>query len=294
MTTPPAHNKYKSCLRYPGGKQRLAKKLISMFPTPGTFQEYREPFFGGGSVFFQMKSNPDYDYLQNVWIGDIFEPVANFWEEVKNFPEDLIEAIDAYKTEHKDDGEVLFEKMKDRYEREIKRLDGKILENHKTNAGAYFFIINRLSFSGLGFSGGYSKLAFEGRFTETNIDAIAKCHEAFESVDELSVTNESYERSLLTPNLDSHQNTVFVYLDPPYDIKSSNLYGNKGNTHSGFDHQKFAEDCKRSPNKWMVTYNDSPAIRDLFMGFANIQEVPVTYNMNSKSKKLVELVITNY
>ena len=34
---------------------------------------------------------------------------------------------------------------------------------------------------------------------------------------------------------------IFVYLDPPYDIKS-NLYGKKGNMHRGFDHDKFFYD----------------------------------------------------
>ena len=34
---------------------------------------------------------------------------------------------------------------------------------------------------------------------------------------------------------------AFVYLDPPYDIKT-NLYGKKGNMHRGFDHDKFFYD----------------------------------------------------
>ena len=39
---------YKSPLRYPGGKSRAIKILKDYFPK--NFSEYREPFFGGGSV----------------------------------------------------------------------------------------------------------------------------------------------------------------------------------------------------------------------------------------------------
>ena len=38
----------KTPLRYPGGKSRAAKYLISQFPYD--IIEYREPFLGGGSV----------------------------------------------------------------------------------------------------------------------------------------------------------------------------------------------------------------------------------------------------
>lgn len=42
----------KTPLRYPGGKTRAAEMLISSAPY---FEEYREPFIGGGSVFIKMK-----------------------------------------------------------------------------------------------------------------------------------------------------------------------------------------------------------------------------------------------
>ena len=41
-------NFVKSPLRYPGGKSRAIKILMPFFPQD--FDEFREPFFGGGSV----------------------------------------------------------------------------------------------------------------------------------------------------------------------------------------------------------------------------------------------------
>ena len=46
-------NKIKSPLRYPGGKSRAIRQIMSH--VPATAQEYREPLVGGGSVFLAMK-----------------------------------------------------------------------------------------------------------------------------------------------------------------------------------------------------------------------------------------------
>ena len=55
----------KTPLRYPGGKSRAAKYLISQFPYD--IKEYREPFLGGGSVAIEFtKQNPDIP----VWVND--------------------------------------------------------------------------------------------------------------------------------------------------------------------------------------------------------------------------------
>ena len=56
----------KSPLRYPGGKTRAAEMLINLAPD---FEEYREPFIGGGSVFIKMKQKfPNAKY----WVNDLF------------------------------------------------------------------------------------------------------------------------------------------------------------------------------------------------------------------------------
>lgn len=48
----------KSPLRYPGGKQRLARTLVYMLPQD--IKEYREPFVGGGHVFVLLRqARPD-------------------------------------------------------------------------------------------------------------------------------------------------------------------------------------------------------------------------------------------
>jgi len=42
-----------SILKYPGSKNTIANKIISLFPDDYRNMTYIEPFFGSGSVFFK-------------------------------------------------------------------------------------------------------------------------------------------------------------------------------------------------------------------------------------------------
>ena len=63
-----------SPLRYPGGKQKAITKIANYLPP--SFKEYREPFLGGGSVFFHvLQTAPQIKY----WINDLNEELYHFW-----------------------------------------------------------------------------------------------------------------------------------------------------------------------------------------------------------------------
>jgi DNA adenine methylase len=106
------------------------------------------------------------------------------------------------------------------------------------------------------------------------------------------ITNLSYEELL------TDQRDVFVYLDPPYDIKD-NLYGNRGSMHKGFDHDKFAVDCDRFACHQLVSYNNSNLVRERFQGWT-VGEFAHTYTMRSVGSYTIdqasrkELVLFNY
>ena len=48
----------KSPLRYPGGKQKAISQIAHYLPPK--FKEFREPFVGGGSIFFYVLQNLNY------------------------------------------------------------------------------------------------------------------------------------------------------------------------------------------------------------------------------------------
>ncbi len=260
-------NLCRSPLRFPGGKQRLVRQISTQF------DEYREPFVGGGSVFLWLKQQNL--QVRRWWINDLFEPVFLFWQQTRDYPANMTYVVNKAKEEGLIDGGFVMRK--------------KLLSNYPTfndlGKAAAYFVLNRTSFSGLGFSGGYSELAFKERFGVTHISQLERVSSVLGATE---ITNKDYRVVMNQPG----QN-VFMFLDPPYDITSNNLYGNKGNMHNRFNHEEFASCCKQSPHKWLVTYNDNPEVRSLF-AFANTHEQPVSYSMNSTAKRVTELIITNY
>ena len=66
----------KTPLRYPGGKSRAITKISEFFPDLSKYEQFREPFVGGGSVaLWVTKTYPDLP----IWVNDLYEPLYNFW-----------------------------------------------------------------------------------------------------------------------------------------------------------------------------------------------------------------------
>jgi DNA adenine methylase len=268
----------KTPLRYPGGKSRAICQIIPCIPD---YDEFREPFVGGGSVFLaamQMK-NPKAFYR----IRDLNYEVYYFWNELKTNGEKLVAEIQRFKDSYSD-GRKLFEFM--------------VAENNNRSTldrAARFFVLNRITFSGTTDSGGYSEEAFKKRFTQSSIERLKPFPKLIEKVE---ITYGDYETLLLEPARDE-KSEVFVFLDPPYHKPSkSKLYGKNGDLHISFNHVRFAESMKKCSHKWLITYDDSDEVRKLF-DFANIYKWQLQYGMNNvsisgKAEKGNELFITNF
>lgn len=267
----------KSPLRYPGGKSKLVKEIDRL--APAAYKEYREPFLGGASYLLHVCQTQPSTVIKKA--SDNFYLLYNFWQHVQCCPDTLVDEINKQKVIAKTGTKLYIESAK------TLKKDGNKDSSLLERAAAYF-IQNRITFSGLGLSGGYSQGSYDGRFKENHINAIKDVGKTLKNC---QIRSASYEDLLFEDGED-----VFIFLDPPYDIKSDNLYGNRGSMHKGFDHVKFAEDCKKSKkHKLLITYNDNEQIRALFKeedGF-KINEVEVGYSMSKgNNKKKIELFIT--
>lgn len=262
----------RSPLRYPGGKSRAIEKIAALVPQ---FGEFREPFVGGGSVFIHLKQKfPQ----KRFWINDKYFELATFWKVLQNDSENLIEQIWNWKSDFID-GKKLFYYLREN----IQSFD-------ENKIAAAFFIFNRITFSGTTEAGGFSMQAFEKRFTDSSIERLLNLPKLLDGV---KITNSDYENALSIGG-----ENVFLFLDPPYfSATSSALYGKNGNLHKSFDHERFAEKLKQCSHRWLLTYDDSPFIRELY-SFANITDWNLTYGMRNvtanSNQKASELVISNY
>src|ERR1700722_2755646 len=77
--TVPATERYRSPLRYPGGKHKAIEQISKIFPKSA--EEYREPLVGGGSVYFHART---VSFAKKYWINDKFEELISFWKAVQD------------------------------------------------------------------------------------------------------------------------------------------------------------------------------------------------------------------
>jgi len=261
-----------SPLRYPGGKSRAVKIIAPLVPE---FDEFREPFLGGGSVFVYFKQKyPNKKY----WINDIYPNLYHFWKQTQQNPNQLIEQIQQWKDE--------FENGKELHQFLIEH----IVKFDNLKKAAAFFVFNRITFSGTSESGGFSNAAFKKRFTQSSIERVRALSTI---LDNTLITNLNYQKVV-----EAKGKNVFIFLDPPYySATKSALYGKNGKLHKSFDHEKFAQILKDVSHKWLITYDNSEYIRDLF-SFAYIKEWYLTYGMRNVGKNSnqngKELFISNY
>ena len=89
----------KTPLRYPGGKSRACTKMDPYFPDLRNYTEYREPFLGGGSVALHVSKK--YPHLK-ITVNDLYEPLANFWQQLQMFGGDMHDTLLDVKRQNND------------------------------------------------------------------------------------------------------------------------------------------------------------------------------------------------
>jgi len=269
----------KTCLRYPGGKSRAVAKMDPYFPDLRNYDEFREPFLGGGSVAIHVtKKYPDI----KIWVNDLYEPLVNFWQQLQMFGPELKEHLLHFKSTCPDPESA----------RGLFDISKTILEDPVTGnfeRAVRFYIVNKCSFSGLTASSSFSPQASNSNFS---VRGIEKLPEYSKLIGKWRITNYSYDYLM------DGDRSAFMYLDPPYDIKD-NLYGNKGSMHKGFDHDKFVTDCDSNDMDMLVSYNSDQLVKDRFKNW-NAAEFDLTYTMRSvgeymrEQKQRKELLLFNY
>ncbi len=262
----------KSPLRYPGGKSRAIDLISTLIPK---YDEFREPFLGGGSVFLYLKQKyPNKIY----WVNDLYLELFKFWDMSQKDVDAVIHKVNTWRNTFTIGKEL------------HKFLAENISTFDDLEKAAAFFIFNRITFSGTTESGGFSEQAYHGRFTESSIHRLNQFGKVIQGT---KITNFDYQQVV-----EQDGTNVFIFLDPPYhSARKSALYGKNGNLHKGFDHIRFAETMKNCSHNWLITYDDSEYIRKLF-SFAYISEWDLTYgmrNVTATSDQIgKELFISNY
>ena len=245
----------RSPLRYPGGKSRAVKKIYSCIPANETI--LCSPFLGGASVELACSTRME------VRGYDAFSPLVDFWKMLMEDADKLADAVAKYRPLSR----TKFYNLQKIYVGLESRLD----------RAATFFVLNRSSFSGTTLSGGMSP--DHPRFTKSAIQRLR----------DFKVENFTVEAADFKDSIAANPD-AFLYLDPPY-LNGQTLYGLKGDTHKGFDHETLAS-ILNGRDRWVLSYNDSKVIRDTYKDY-QILDISWSYGMNS-SKVSSEVIVLSH
>ena len=253
--------------RYPGGKF-YALKLLSNF-WGVTHDEYREPFVGGGSVFFAKNK------VAENWLNDIDGELITTYDNVKS-PDTRKELIKSFSDEvaNKERWREVFEsKPKNQFE-----------------VARKYFYLNRTSFSGKLVSPAWGYRPKRSLPPERWHERIKPCGIKLEDV---KLTSVDFEKVIL----EKSDKEVLMFVDPPYYKPAKKKHYRHGFVKE--DHERLAKALQKTEHKFFLTYEDCQEVRDLYE-WAFIHEVKFFYRVdnsnteNGARKMGFELIITNY
>jgi DNA adenine methylase len=266
----------KTFFRTPGGKRRIAEKIVSSMLASGELTDYREGFLGGGSVCLEMMERLDPGAA--ITISDIDDSLMLMWRLVVHDPGQLIDAIEDYDPSV-GDFYAFKEKLLDPFD------DSSVLET-----AAMRLIIPQISYSGLGVLAGgpqggrrqESCCPINARWNPARMSRkILKTHDLF---------NEFYVRCMCTDYasvMKGISKQTVLYLDPPYFGQGKHLYQH---SFSLAQHIALSEALKRLNCRWFLSYDDCAEIRRMY-SWASITEIPITYNLRNKTGKKLDLLM---
>lgn len=260
--------KIKTPFRYPGGKF-YAMKYLTPYIEKIAHDEYREPFVGGGSVFFGKNK------AKENWINDIFKELINIYSVIQD-DEKFIDFKNLLSNEKAN---------KTRYA-EIKSI---IPKNELESAFKYYYM-NRTSFSGKLSSPAWG-------YREKRSIPPERWHEVLDPANKklknTKITSLDFEEVIKAP---SKHSKVLIYLDPPYFIPSKKKHYVNGFTKE--DHIRLANALKNTKYDFLLSYEDCEEIRELYK-WAHIYKFSFPYRVGDSTtagnKRLngKEVIISN-
>ncbi|MCT7510018.1 DNA adenine methylase [Aliarcobacter cryaerophilus] len=191
---------YQPFIKWVGGKRGLLSQIIPHLPKK--FNNYFEPFIGGGALFFELKN---LGLLENkeIFLFDINSELVNAYNVVKNNPHELVKELDNFKQKHSK--EFYYEiRAWDRQDDFSIRRD--------IQRAARFIYLNKTCFNGLYRVNKKNQNNVPiGNYKEPNICDVQTILNASEALQNVNILNVNYKEVLKYASKND-----LVYFDPPY------------------------------------------------------------------------------
>lgn len=262
----------KPFLRWAGGKTWLLKN-ISFF-LPDSFNNYHEPFLGGGSVFFYLKP-PNNSYL-----SDSNSELVNAYLQIRDSVEEVISILETFSNTKTDYYAIRSSSF-----------------NNIIKKAAQFIYLNRTSFNGIyrvNLKGKYNvPYGYNNYQSLYDFELLRNGSKALNCTE---ITCSDFENSLTNV-----KNNDLVFLDPPYTIshiKNGFIKYNE-KLFSWQDQERLAlyiEEIKKIGAFYLMTNAKHESVEDLYSKY----DMPIVLNRfstiggkNAMRSSINELLFTN-
>lgn len=231
--------KVKPFVKWAGGKRSLLPEITARLPD--IIESYREPFLGGGAVFFAL-----HEQIKTAYLSDANQELITTYQVIQNNVDNLIEVLQQHKTNH--------HRIPDKYYYKVRSDEPTIPEK----IAGRFIYLNKTGFNGLyrvNRNGEFN--VAKGNYSNPDICNVQNLKNAHEALQKANLFCTSFE------NIESNKGD-FIYCDPPYDGAFISYHSN------GFtdENQKQLKDVAV---KWhdrkaniMLSNSNTKTIRDLY------------------------------
>lgn len=269
---------YKSPLRYPGSKQKLAPKIANLLINNSIKPDvFIEAFSGGASISIYLLQ---LNLVNNIALIEKDPLLASFWKTVFYDSEWLIKQINKI--------DVTIENWQ-----KFKKYKPRTIRNKALKC----LFLNRTNFSGILKAGPIGGKNQESKY---KIDCRFNKKRLIETIEKLSLfrnkvlfIEEGDYSDILNKKLLTLSSNSFIYFDPPYVKKADQLYNYFFKMN---DHIKLKDYIYSLSNKWLLTYDYDLFIIDLYSDKKYNQcvfDMTYTVSSNKNRKSFKEFISSN-
>ena len=268
-------------VKWAGGKRQLISQIKERMPEQ--YNDYYEPFVGGGAVTFELLP-------ANALINDINKALINAYKQICNAPDVFLKAVNKLDEEMWEDGKQYYYSLREHYNDKLMKAE------YDVELAALFVFINKHCFNGLyrvNGKGLFNVPYNNSRQPSVDENAIMEISEYLQNV---TIIDGDFEVACKDAKKGD-----FVFIDSPYAPLNPTSF--EAYTKEGFDiksHKrlaKFYDELTARGCFCMLTNHNTALIRALYgnQGYKmDVVNVKRMINSDASNRVGKEVIIRNY
>lgn len=268
-------------LKWAGGKRQLLNQIKERMPKE--YNDYYEPFIGGGAVLFELQP-------EEATINDINTSLINVYRQVKDNTEEFIKLVNKLDSEMWEDGKEYYLDIREKYN------DKLLKKEYDLELAALFTFMNKHCFNGLyrvNKKGLFNVPYNKSRRTSIEEDDVRETAKYLKTV---NILEGDFEEACK-----GAKKGDFIFFDSPYAPLNPTSF--EAYTKEGFDvesHKRLAklyDELTERGCYCMLTNHNTEFINELYSnkGYKiDVVSVKRMINSDASNRKGEEVIICNY